>query len=469
MRTEYRLLQRAWFSDDAEVFHALAHHTSLEMTQPCTIQLMRAPVGDGVNRWREEARRGFALAHNYDGLLTIFSVGMHEGRPFLVMEDVSGASLSTLRSHFAGDGDMVRYVAFELLMTLDYLHENNVLHGDLRLENIIATVEGEIKVSGLGQSLWAHNMEAKQLDLMAAGEILQHLFMDPDDDEETRSIPEDLYRLIASLRTGGVRDAPAGVKILLGGGAVSSEKLANVVREDVHKHRQVALELPPLVTTMTVAHPMARHSEEQKDSEPCFVGATHHTPGLRDRHDELGSPIESNGATVDLPESGRVMSGLCDKYGERGSPIKRLLGGCFVGTTVDVPRFSPREKASVAPRPRAVGRRPRRQEGTISDVMDQTHQTHPLWKITTAIAVAVVLVMVGFWPREAVVKEPVIVPPETGAIVLEHPSGVFRLLIDHGDRDLSGTPAYRVRTENLQALEYKLPNSMGVTLRLDKQ
>jgi hypothetical protein len=100
-------------------------------------------------RWLEEVRQGRRLAH--PNLIRIFDVVETSDRPVAVMEFVPGG---TLADRVAADGaqpveDVIRW-AGEILAVLAYLHDNRVIHRDVKPSNLLVADDGSIKLSDLG-------------------------------------------------------------------------------------------------------------------------------------------------------------------------------------------------------------------------------------------------------------------------------------------------------------------------------
>lgn len=75
---------------------------------------------------------------------------------FLVLEYVNGGDLYNLihnNKNLLGNIDVVKYYFNQLIIAIDYIHSNNVIHGDLKLENILLTKSGLIKVADFGTSV----------------------------------------------------------------------------------------------------------------------------------------------------------------------------------------------------------------------------------------------------------------------------------------------------------------------------
>ena len=78
-----------------------------------------------------------------------------EGHLYLVLEYASGKDLFTLlgnQTNHALDLDSARFYMAELVLALEALHKQNIVHRDLKLENILIDSEGHIKLTDFGMS-----------------------------------------------------------------------------------------------------------------------------------------------------------------------------------------------------------------------------------------------------------------------------------------------------------------------------
>jgi tRNA A-37 threonylcarbamoyl transferase component Bud32 len=83
--------------------------------------------------------------------VTIFDVGEHEGRPFIVMEYLRGGSLEDrLREHGAQDPGRVLAWLDEAGAAIDAAHDNGVVHRDVKPGNLLLTGDGTVRVADFG-------------------------------------------------------------------------------------------------------------------------------------------------------------------------------------------------------------------------------------------------------------------------------------------------------------------------------
>src|SRR3954454_2496259 len=71
-------------------------------------------------RFRREARAASAL--NHPGICTIYDVGVDDGRPYIVMELLSGESLQAVIARGGMDIDTILNVAMEVADAVDAAH-----------------------------------------------------------------------------------------------------------------------------------------------------------------------------------------------------------------------------------------------------------------------------------------------------------------------------------------------------------
>lgn len=83
---------------------------------------------------------------------------------YLVLEYVNGGDLYNLlhnNKNFLGNLTILKYYFNQLIIAIDYLHKNNIIHGDIKLENILLTKSGIIKLADFGSSIYSCNLNEK--------------------------------------------------------------------------------------------------------------------------------------------------------------------------------------------------------------------------------------------------------------------------------------------------------------------
>ena len=74
---------------------------------------------------------------------------MFENELWIVMEYLSGALTEVVSKTVLDEGQMAA-IAKECLAGLDYLHFQNIVHRDLKSDNVLVGLNGEIKITDFG-------------------------------------------------------------------------------------------------------------------------------------------------------------------------------------------------------------------------------------------------------------------------------------------------------------------------------
>ncbi len=107
-----------------------------------------ASQADRRSRILSEARAASAL--NHPGIMTIYEVAEEGARLFIVMELVSGKTLRVLISEGMKDVRTLARLGAQIADILAAAHAMNVVHGDVKPENIIVQADGRPKLLDFG-------------------------------------------------------------------------------------------------------------------------------------------------------------------------------------------------------------------------------------------------------------------------------------------------------------------------------
>ncbi len=102
-----------------------------------------------LERTLREARLTARLNHR--GVVTIYDVVSHDGRPFIVMELLAAMSLAdAVAAHGALPAARVAEIGLEILSALDAAHSQGVIHRDVKPSNVLLRSGGRVVLTDFG-------------------------------------------------------------------------------------------------------------------------------------------------------------------------------------------------------------------------------------------------------------------------------------------------------------------------------
>ena len=230
----------------AEVYLArdttLGRKVALKVIQPGAFESDRA-----AERFLLEART--TAQFNHPNIVTIHTVGRHQGRPYLALEFLEGETLrERMRQTSLGPAECLRWV-HSIADALSEAHTGGVLHRDLKPENILLARDGRLRVLdfGLARPLSPlQDAESKDYDTgttrLTAGKEPHVIVSDPSPAEAAGSENEGLSPAIDTACTSGTPAymAPEQWSGLDLGGAADIWALGVILHELLVGHRPYA-------------------------------------------------------------------------------------------------------------------------------------------------------------------------------------------------------------------------------------
>jgi eukaryotic-like serine/threonine-protein kinase len=128
----------------------LAQQISLD--RPCAVKVMASELSkkpDFVERFIREARSMARLDH--PNIVRCFAVGEEQGKHYVAMELIDGKSMQDWLNEL-GKLDVADAVLITLICAdaLQFAHAKNMVHRDIKPDNLLVTREGVVKVADLG-------------------------------------------------------------------------------------------------------------------------------------------------------------------------------------------------------------------------------------------------------------------------------------------------------------------------------
>jgi len=152
-----------------------------------------ADDADAFGRFQREAQAASAL--NHPNICTIHDIGEQDGRPFIVMEYLEGATLKRrLAAGRLETGQAIRF-GIEIADALDTAHGAGIVHRDIKPANIFITRRDQAKLLDFGLAQLGEPVTTPGIALGTAG------YMSPEQERGEALDPRtDLYSLGLVLR-----------------------------------------------------------------------------------------------------------------------------------------------------------------------------------------------------------------------------------------------------------------------------
>ena len=127
-----------------------AHDQVLDRTVAIKIMLPQyANDPTFAARFKQEAQAAAALSSPY--IVSVYDWGKDDDTYFIAMEYLRGTDLKTgIRSHGALDPKKVAQIASQICGALSVAHKHEIIHRDIKPQNIMVLADGSIKVMDFG-------------------------------------------------------------------------------------------------------------------------------------------------------------------------------------------------------------------------------------------------------------------------------------------------------------------------------
>jgi eukaryotic-like serine/threonine-protein kinase len=123
-----------------------------ELERPVAIKVLAEHLADTPgfhDRFLREARLAAQLSH--PNIVQVFDVGEDDGRPFIVMECVEGATLADeVKERGKLEPAEVVDLALQICGGLEHAHAAGLVHRDIKPQNLLLSSDGTVKIADFG-------------------------------------------------------------------------------------------------------------------------------------------------------------------------------------------------------------------------------------------------------------------------------------------------------------------------------
>lgn len=192
---KYKVLGLIGSGGMADVYKAV----SLTNRHVVAIKMLKSEFtsdGEFMRRFDREARASLRLSH--DNIVRAYGVGVHAGRPYIVLEYVEGVTLKELiRKEGALPTPTAVGICCQILDALFVAHACGIIHRDVKPQNVIITPHGRAKLADFGI---ASDMKATTVTFNGSTVLGSVHYISPEQAENKPvTMPSDIYSVGVTL------------------------------------------------------------------------------------------------------------------------------------------------------------------------------------------------------------------------------------------------------------------------------
>ncbi len=144
----YEILAKIGAGGMSDVYKAMDH----VLSRYVAVKVLKQEYGEDVNfvtKFRSEAQAAAGLEH--PNIVNIYDVGSEDGIHYIVMEYVEGITLKTyIEKKYQLSYKEAISIAIQVGRGIEAAHNKNIVHRDIKPQNIIISTEGKVKVTDFG-------------------------------------------------------------------------------------------------------------------------------------------------------------------------------------------------------------------------------------------------------------------------------------------------------------------------------
>lgn len=136
------------------------------LNREVAIKILRGELGkDPVALLRFQREANAVSKLNHPNVVDVYDVGEFEGRHYIVMEYVRGRTLKQLISQRGAlHCEEAVNIMIQLTSAVEHAHENNIIHRDIKPQNVLVKDDGTVKITDFGIALAHDAVQLTQSD-----------------------------------------------------------------------------------------------------------------------------------------------------------------------------------------------------------------------------------------------------------------------------------------------------------------
>lgn len=136
------------------------------LNREVAIKILRGELSsDPVTLLRFQREANAASKLNHPNVVDVYDVGESDGKHYIVMEYVRGRTLKQLISQRGAlDKKEAVDIMIQLTSAVQHAHENNIIHRDIKPQNVLVKDDGTIKITDFGIALAHDAVQLTQSD-----------------------------------------------------------------------------------------------------------------------------------------------------------------------------------------------------------------------------------------------------------------------------------------------------------------
>lgn len=144
----YELLEKVGEGGMSEVYKAKCN----KLNRFVAVKILKKQFADNKEISQKFKREATAIANLSDtNIVNVLDVGTQDDIDYIVMEYISGKTLKELINYSGKlSYNTAIKIALQIAKALDCAHKNNIIHRDIKPQNILVTESGEVKVTDFG-------------------------------------------------------------------------------------------------------------------------------------------------------------------------------------------------------------------------------------------------------------------------------------------------------------------------------